>query len=337
MKALDSIWEISGKQMGQRKMFDVNETIGQLSNSHQSALRWFMDHREEERAWPGSTPDGTLLVSKAKGIYKPRWTNYALSVRESLTGSYSDRDPEIRSDGTWSYLYFQENPDPSKRDSQYTNRGMVDCMRDGVPVGVLRQVSGKPSPTYRILGLALVTGWEEGYFVLEGLSPQGHTDAIPARAQVNLLIALHEGAASNEVSQIAENITEGLDRVIASIVRRRGQPEFRKALIEAYSSRCAISGCDAVEALEACHIVPYGGPQTNSVSNGLLLRGDLHTLFDLGLLAVDTSNMTVVIAPSLKSTDYREFSEKTISVPKGMSNMPSLDALHAHGRWAGLL
>ena len=56
--------------VGQRKMFDVNETIGQLSNRHQSALRWFMDHREEERAWPGSMPDGTLLVNKAKGIYK---------------------------------------------------------------------------------------------------------------------------------------------------------------------------------------------------------------------------------------------------------------------------
>ena len=46
-------------------MFDVNETIGQLSNRHQSALRWFRDHREEERAWPGSMPDGTLLVIKA--------------------------------------------------------------------------------------------------------------------------------------------------------------------------------------------------------------------------------------------------------------------------------
>ena len=160
-------------------MLDVNETIGQLSNQHQSALRWFMDHRDEERTWPGSMPDGTLLVTQAKGIYKPRWTNYALSVRQGIGGQYSDTDPEIRSNGTWSYLYFQENIDPSQRDSQYTNRGMVDCMRDSVPVGVLRQVSGKPSPKYRILGLALVARWEAGYFFLEGLSPQGHTDAHP--------------------------------------------------------------------------------------------------------------------------------------------------------------
>ena len=108
-------------------MLDVNRSIGQLPSRHQSALRWFMDHRDEERTWPGSMPDGTLLVSKAKGIYKPSWTNYALSVRQSLGGPYSDRDPEIRSDGTWTYHYYQENPDPSQRDSQYTNRGMVDC------------------------------------------------------------------------------------------------------------------------------------------------------------------------------------------------------------------
>ena len=249
-------------------MLDVNSSIGQLSSRHQSALRWFMDHRDEERTWPGSMPDGTLLVSKAKGIYKPSWTNYALSVRQSLRGPYSDRDPEIRSDGTWTYHYFQENADPSQRDSQYTNRGMVDCMRDGVPVGVLRQVSPKPLPTYQILGLALVVGWEEGYFRLEGLSPQGQTDALPGQAQVDVLMAHHEEAASTEGSEITDSFTEGLDSVIASIVRRRGQPEFRRALIEAYSGRCAISGCDAVDALEACHIVPYGGSQTNRVSNG---------------------------------------------------------------------
>ena len=318
-------------------MLDVNGSIGQLPSRHQSALRWFMDHRDEERTWPGSMPDGTLLVSKAKGIYKPRWTNYALSVRQSLGGPYSDRDPEIRSDGTWTYHYYQENPDPSQRDSQYTNRGMVDCMRDGVPVGVLRQVSGKPSPTYQILGLALVVGWEEGYFRLESLAPQGQTNALSSQAQLEALMANHEEAASTEGSRTASSFTEGLDRVVASIVRRRGQPEFRRALIEAYSGRCAMSGCDAVDALEACHIVPYGVPQTNHVSNGLLLRADLHTLFDLGLIAVNTANLTVVIAPSLNQTTYGKFAGKSISVPESTSVKPSLDALRAHGRWSGLM
>ena len=179
---------------------------------------------------------------------------------------------------------------------------------DSVPVGVIRQVSGRPSPTYRILGLALVAGWEAGYFLLEGLSPHGRTDAIPARAQVNLLIALHEEAASNEGTQITESIKEGLDRVIASIIRRRGQPEFPQGIDRGLQWQV----CDKwMRCRGSSRGMPYSamrGSQTNRVSNGLLMRADLHTLFDVGLLAVNPSNVTVVIAPSLLQTTYREFS-----------------------------
>lgn len=50
---------------------------------------------------------------------------------------------------------------------------MVECWRDGMPVGVLRQISGKPDTKYRILGVAIVAGWEEGFFFLDGFSTDG--------------------------------------------------------------------------------------------------------------------------------------------------------------------
>ena len=93
------------------------------------ALRWFAMHAGQETSWPGSLSDGTLLASKAKGIYKPGWTKYALSVRESLGGPYSDRDPKLRPNGTWFYDYYQENTDPDQRDSEYTNVKGVDVQR----------------------------------------------------------------------------------------------------------------------------------------------------------------------------------------------------------------
>jgi hypothetical protein len=67
-------------------------------------------------------------------------------------------------------------------------------------------------------------------------------------------------------------------RVLREVVQRRGQQKFRKALIAAYGGRCAISGCPVTPLLEAAHITPYLGPDTNSITNGLLLRADLHTL-----------------------------------------------------------
>lgn len=48
-------------------------------------------------------------------------------------------------------------------------------------------------------------------------------------------------------------------RAIAEVVRRRGQTKFRRQLLEAYSNTCAVTGCDAFEALEAAHITPYLG------------------------------------------------------------------------------
>ncbi len=95
-------------------------------------------------------------------------------------------------------------------------------------------------------------------------------------------------------------------RVLAAIVRRRGQPAFRKALLEAYSGRCAITHCDAVDALEAAHIVPYRNSSSNTISNGVLLRADIHTLFDLHLIGVDPISRLVTLAPSLRTSAYRE-------------------------------
>lgn len=132
------------------------------------------------------------------------------------------------------------------------------------------------------------------------------------------------------------NLKDDRQRAIASIVRRRGQPEFRQKLLSAYGNRCAVSGCDAVEALEAAHIIPYQGVDTNNLSNGLILRGDLHTLFDLRLLAVDADSLTVVLSPSLLHTSYRELHGRQLSVPESVSAQPSSEALRQHRAGCGL-
>ena len=153
-------------------MLSIEGSLSRLTEHHQAALRWFARRAGQEGTWPRPLSDGTLLATRAKGIYKPAWTEYALSVRQSLDGPYLDRDPVVRSNGTWSYDYFQENSDPDRRDSEYTNRGLIKCMEDSVPVGVFRQIARRPS-RYRILGLALVVKWDSGYFHLEGLTLDG--------------------------------------------------------------------------------------------------------------------------------------------------------------------
>ncbi len=129
---------------------------------------------------------------------------------------------------------------------------------------------------------------------------------------------------------------ETRERISRSIAQRRGQPKFRKDLLEAYGYRCAITGCDAEEALEAAHIIPYCETEDNAIYNGLLLRADIHTLFDLNLIAIapgdnypnDIDSLTVHIAPSLLQTSYGELHNNPIKLlPKNQSDLPNKDAL----------
>jgi putative restriction endonuclease len=83
---------------------------------------------------------------------------------------YPDEEPvELEGNG-WAYRYFQENLDLAARDSEYANAGLLGCIRDRVPVGVLRQVAKKPKPRYSVLGVAFVREWKDGYFYLESAS-----------------------------------------------------------------------------------------------------------------------------------------------------------------------
>ncbi len=200
----------------------------------------------------------------------------------------------------------------------------------------MRQIRRDPTALYRVLGLALVSGWEGGYFFLEGFSPNGVSHGPGPRPEIEAITATEEKAAAASHAFEPDSVVDGRERILASIVRRRGQPEFRQRLLEAYGGRCAISGCDAVEALEAAHIVPYLGPETNHLSNGILLRADLHTLFDLGLLAVDTAEMTVRVAPTVAGTAYGQLIGRKVNLPANGNSAPSKAALDRHRAWAGL-
>jgi len=248
----------------------------------------------------------------------------------------SHHEPEVHADGTWTYLYFQENMDPLDRDSAYTNVGLVECMNERVPVGVMRQVKEKPNPRYQILGVALVTRWQDGYFFLEGFSPNGLAQEPSPRPQIEMLMQSQQKVAEEDGSFSPKDITDGRERILASIVRRRGQPEFRRMLLGAYDGKCAITGCDAEDALEAAHIIPYLGVETNRATNGLLLRADIHILFDMGLIAVDTSNMTLLVSPDLERTEYNLLAGEHLRFPKNPNLVPNIEALNEHRSWTGL-
>jgi hypothetical protein len=141
-----------------------------------------------------------------------------------------------------------------------------------------------------------------------------------------------EAAVANEL------FAPGMDarnRIMAAIVQREGQPAFRQALLRAYRGACAISGCRLEALLEAAHIVPYLGSHTNIVENGLLLRADLHKLFDLHLFCIDPDTRTVQLSDELRDSEYACFDNVRLRDPLGSQTAPLTEALKHHHERCG--
>ena len=128
-----------------------------------------------------------------------------------------------------------------------------------------------------------------------------------------------------------QNLEDERTKTLREIAQRQGQSQFRKKLLAAYGGRCAITGCDAEAALEAAHIFPYLGTTTNHVSNGLMLRADIHRLFDLGFIGIEPKSLEVALSSELAGTSYGDLDGKQVTLPKAKKEYPSREALKE--RW----
>ena len=116
---------------------------------------------------------------------------------------------------------------------------------------------------------------------------------------------------------------------------RLGQSAFRTLVIDGYGRRCAISGEKTVPVLEAAHIKPYSESGPHRLDNGLLLRSDLHILFDGGYITV-TDALNVEVSRRIKEEYengrdyYRYHGKPLVLMPPGLSERPALEYLAWH-------
>jgi hypothetical protein len=302
--------------------------LQQLEDWHVEVLEWF--ERNAGRTLAARPFDVGLRIkvtSAQKGIWKPAGTPYAVSVVQTPKGVYADRDPIFRSEGSWEYFYHQEGnsaedlADPYRL---YSNAGLFRCWADGIPVGVV--IPAESGRGYQVLGLALVAGYDQGLFCLQGPVSVGANDSSSA-ANDEVTVSLVDFSDGQFDPSAAE---DSRLKVVAQVARRQGAPRFRRALLQAYEGKCAMSRYDAEPALEAAHIVPYRGPQTNHITNGLLLRADLHDLFDLGLLAVEPDSMKIRLSSELTGTMYEPLEGQGLWMPSAASLRPNAEALKKH-------
>lgn len=120
-----------------------------------------------------------------------------------------------------------------------------------------------------------------------------------------------------------------------TVIPRLGQGSFRVLVRDAYNYRCAMSGERTLPVLDTAHIRPYSKGGEHALSNGLLLRSDLHTLFDLGYLTVDPDEMRIVVSEQIKANwengkDYYKLHGQELAKPVNTLAFPSMDSLRYH-------
>lgn len=133
-----------------------------------------------------------------------------------------------------------------------------------------------------------------------------------------------------------EHVVEDTPRYgIPSLVKPRlGQGLFSLAVREAYKGACAVTGEHSGPVLEAAHIVPYGRGGEHRVDNGLLLRSDLHRLYDRGYVTV-TPNHEFLVGDSLREDfnngrSYYALSGSRIALPDNAAWQPCPERLEWH-------
>lgn len=120
------------------------------------------------------------------------------------------------------------------------------------------------------------------------------------------------------------------------VPQRLGQRAFQGVVLSAYDYRCAVTGDKIRPVLQAAHIRPLPQGGENRLDNGLLLRSDVHTLFDRGYLGVDPRHR-LMVSPRLREEFgngdefyARAASGDPISLPNRQADRPNIDFLEWH-------
>ncbi|EHR1235146.1 HNH endonuclease [Escherichia coli] len=110
-----------------------------------------------------------------------------------------------------------------------------------------------------------------------------------------------------------------------NVTIRIGQSDFRNKLINVWG-QCAFTGCKTIAVLDAAHIYPYRGDKDNHIKNGLLLRTDIHRLFDNYLISIDPATLRIHVSDMVRDRYYQELNGVLLRDKVGLS----MQALEYH-------
>lgn len=295
--------------------------------------RWFQAHQGEviPRLPFGKNRPGGLSYSLARqsGIHSPSaqamrypTRQYAISVHSSDLERYPDKAPIELGDGTWVFDYSGQDNNPASTHQNY-NGWLFNCLEDGIPVGVMTKMKGGG---YKVWGLAFVERYNSlsRMFTLRG--------PVNKVTEASGCFGIADPSTLTKAERIELARGTEIERRFVRRLQRERQDLFRAMLLDAYGFRCAMSDANVPEGLQAAHIEPYRGVCSQSTSNGLLLRADIHLLYDAHLLSVMPESHIVRISERLVGSPYARYNGRRIHVPRNDADKPDDELLERQFR-----
>jgi len=140
----------------------------------------------------------------------------------------------------------------------------------------------------------------------------------------SILVGRGQSSSADEVAQEVARRNKLIEQWI-----RPDQQFFSQTIRENYRNKCAVTGCVTRAALEAAHISTQKGLDNNSPANGILLRSDIHALFDRLLITLSVDGMQLEVSPELTDPSYSSLRTVMVARPE-RGSPPSTENIREH-------
>lgn len=295
--------------------------------------KWFQFLRERSNGSEGVNfwqPSGRVVKSLPKGAL---WVFKLKSPYNKIGGfgMFNSSHENMPAGLVWDS--FQQN------NGVATQEQFLRAMWDYRPTshGPFRRADAAALP----IGCQLLTGSfffrDEDMFDVPGGWPRSIVTGkyVPESDPIHLEIRQRclriAAATSLDVDQVGEAPRYGSPQWVQP---RAGQGVFRLSVIDAYDRQCAVTREHSLPVLEAAHIQPYSDGGEHRTSNGLLLRTDIHRLFDRGYVTVD-EQLRFKVSSRLRQEfnngrHYYELEGRELVTPTSATDRPDPAALDFH-------
>ncbi|WP_343670046.1 HNH endonuclease signature motif containing protein [Chitinophaga sp.] len=178
-----------------------------------------------------------------------------------------------------------------KNESHVGQNSIQEMLSRKVPVHIFTRDQDRSPFLYEGLGIAI-----------------NHEETTPVKIEWDIIQPSGEKDIDEVIEAIvthAEAPNDVIKKMVAALKRlRTGQRALKEGLMKLYEGRCCISGSSIEQLLIACHIEPHKEKGNNHSTNGLLMRVDLHILFDANLIGIEPDTLKVRIGRKLKGSEY---------------------------------